>query len=143
MPIGAELPPVVRCLPAGKLVPVFGFHPANLAFRFVLEIATLIALGVGAYSVTSGPLAWVLAIAVPLVAAIVWGRFNVPGDESRSGEAPVAVRGSTRLLIEITTFATAVVLVSFASLVAAGVLGAAVAIHYLLSLDRIRWLRTH
>jgi len=119
---------------------MFGFHPANLAFRFVLEISALAALGVGAYAIASGPIAWVLAIASPLVAAVVWGRFNVPGDESRSGQAPVAVQGSIRLIIELGIFATAVVLMSFASPVAAGVLGTAVAIHYLLSLDRIRWL---
>lgn len=119
---------------------MFGFHPANLAFRLLLEISALIALGVGAHSVASGPVAWVLAIAVPLAAAVVWGVFNVPGDESRSGQAPVAVSGSVRLVIELGVFAAAVVVVTFASPVAAGALGATVAIHYLLSIDRIRWL---
>ena len=119
---------------------MFGFHPANLAFRFVLEIAALIALGVGAYSAASGPLAWVLAIVVPLVAAVVWGTFNVPGDASRSGKAPVAVQGWVRLPIELAVFGTAVVLLSIAYPVAAVLLGVAVVIHYLLSIDRIRWL---
>ena len=44
---------------------VFGFHPANLAFRFVLEIAALVAIGIGAYAVGSGPFAWVLGIGLP------------------------------------------------------------------------------
>lgn len=123
-----------------SLVRMFGFHPANLAFRFVLEISALIALGMGAFTLASGLFAWVLAIALPLVAAVVWGRFNVPGDESRSGQAPVVVPGSVRLIIELVFFAIAAVLASLASPVAAGVLGVAVAIHYLLSMDRIRWL---
>ena len=111
---------------------VFGFHPVNLAFRFLLEIAALIALGVGAYSVVSGSFAWVLAIAVPTIAAVAWGTFNVPGDESRSGKAPVPVPGTVRLIIELTVFASAVVLVSFASPIAAALLGVAATIHYLL-----------
>ncbi len=119
---------------------MFGFHPANLAFRFVLEISALVAIGVGVYAIASGPLAWVPAITLPVVAAVMWGRFNVPGDKSRSGQAPVAVPGSVRLMIELAIFGIAVVALSFASPVAAGVLGAAVAIHYLLSLGRIRWL---
>ncbi len=122
---------------------MFGFHPANLALRFLLEILALVALGVGAYSTAAGPLAWVLAIALPLVAAVVWGTFNVPGDQSRSGRAPVAVSGRIRLVIEFGVFAAAVVLASFASPVGAVLLGVAVVIHYLLSRDRIRWLLAH
>jgi hypothetical protein len=129
--------------PSASFWRVFGFHPVNLAFRFILEIAALIALGVGAYNVVSGPFAWVLAIAVPTIAAVAWAAFNVPGDESRSGEAPVAVPGTVRLIIELTVFASAVVVVSFASPIAAALLGVAVAIHYLLSIDRVRWLITH
>lgn len=87
---------------------MFGFHPVNLAFRLVLEISALVALGAGAYAVGSGPVAWLLAIAVPLIAALAWGTFNVPGDESRSGKAPVVVPGAIRLIIELALFATAV-----------------------------------
>jgi len=119
---------------------MFGFHPVNLAFRFVLEIAALTAIAIGGYAISSGALAWILAITLPLVAAVVWGTFNVPGDRSRSGEAPVSVLGGVRLTIELGVFAMAVVLVSFVAPLVALVLGIAVAIHYLLSLDRIRWL---
>lgn len=119
---------------------MFGFHPVNLAFRFVLEIAALTAIAVGGYATSSGAWAWILAIALPLAAAVVWGTFNVPGDRSRSGEAPVSVSGGVRLIIELGVFALAVVLVSFISPFVALLLGIAVAIHYLLSLDRIRWL---
>ena len=119
---------------------MFGFHPANLAFRFVLEIAALTAIGVSAYNLASGFLAWILAIGLPLIAAVGWGTFNVPGDESRSGEAPVVVRGVVRLVLELLVFLTAVVLLWFVSPVAAVVLGVGAVIHYLLSIDRIRWL---
>lgn len=119
---------------------MFGFHPANLAFRFVLEIAALIGIGVGAYNLSSGVLAWVLAIASSLVAAAAWGTFNVPGDESRSGRAPVAVPGVVRLAVEFVVFGGAVALLWPVSPVVAALLGIGVVVHYLLSLDRIRWL---
>ncbi len=122
---------------------MFGFHPANLAFRFVLEIAALIAIGVGAYNLASGLFAWILGIGLPLVVAAGWGTFNVPGDESRSGEAPVVVRGVVRLVLELLVFTTAVVLLWFVSPIAATVLEVVVVIHYLLSIDRIRWLRAN
>ena len=119
---------------------VFGFHPANLAFRLVLEVIALIAIGVGAYSLATGLYAWILGIALPLVAAVVLGTFNVLGDESRSGKAPVVVRGSVRLAIEFLVFSTAAVLLWFVSQIAATALGGGVVLHYLLSIDRIRWL---
>lgn len=119
---------------------MFGFHPANLAFRFVLEIAALAAIGVGAYNLSSEFLAWVLAIGLPLIAAVAWGTFNVPGDESRSGKAPVAVRGAVRLIVELLVFSTAVVLLWVVSPIPAVALGIGVVIHYLLSIDRVRWL---
>ncbi|MFV2000870.1 MAG: YrdB family protein [Acidimicrobiia bacterium] len=119
---------------------MFGFHPVNLVFRFALEIAALVAIALGGYAVGSGVFAWIPAIALPLVAGVVWGTFNVPGDRSRSGEAPVAVSGIIRLVIELGVFVTAVVLVSFLSPFAALLLGVAVTLHYLLSIDRIRWL---
>jgi len=119
---------------------VFGFHPANLAIRLVLEIGSLIAIGVGAYNLASGFFAWMLGIGLPLVVAVGWGTFNVPGDESRSGEAPVVVRGAVRLVLELLVFTTAVFLLWLVSPIAATVLGVGVVIHYLLSIDRIRWL---
>lgn len=119
---------------------MFGFHPANLAFRFVLEILALVAIGIGAYSLASGFLSWMLAIGLPLIAAAAWGTFNVPGDESRSGNAPVEIPGVARLGLELVVFSSAVVLLWSVWPAGAAVLGVGVVIHYLLSLDRIRWL---
>ena len=100
----------------------------------------LIAIGVGAYSLVLGILAWILAIGLPLVAAVSWGTFNVPGDRSRSGKAPIEVPGVVRLTLELVVFLAAVVLFWSVSPIAATVLGIGVLIHYLLSTDRIRWL---
>ena len=122
---------------------MFGFHPANLALRLVPEAAALGASGVGAVSRFEGALAGVAAMVAPVLAAIGWGTFNVPGDRSRSGRAPVAVRGVVRLLLELAFFGVAVWLLWDVSEVAAGLLGSAVLLHYLLSLDRIRWLLEH
>jgi hypothetical protein len=127
---------------------MFGFHPLNLAFRLVLELAAIAALAVGGYAVgelvvDSGVFPWVLAIGLPLTAIAAWGVFNVPGDRSRSGEAPVPVVGIVRLIVELDVFGAAVVVVWFANPAYAVALGACVVIHYGLSLDRIRWLLTN
>jgi hypothetical protein len=119
---------------------MFGFHPANLAFRLVLEIAAFVALGIGGYAIGSGALSWVLAAGLPMAGMAAWGTFNVPGDRSRSGEAPVPVAGAIRLLVEAAVFGTAIVVVSFANSTYAMVLLAGVVVHYLLSIDRIKWL---
>ncbi len=79
--------------------------PWVLSLRFGLEVGSLIALGAWAHRAAGhGALAWAAALAVPLVAAIVWGTFAVPGDPSRSGKAPVPVSWGVRLLIEMGVF---------------------------------------
>ena len=119
---------------------MYGFHPANLFFRFLLEMVALVAIGVGAYTLADGILAWILAIGAPLIAAAAWGTFNVPGDRSRSGKAPVPVRGAIRLALELLFFLAAVLLLRLVSPVTAVTLGVAVVLHYAFSIDRIRWL---
>lgn len=119
---------------------MFGFHPVNLAFRFVLEIGALVLLGWGGYELGTGFLCWVLAIGLPLLGLTVWATFNVPGDESRSGNAPVPVPGFIRLIVEFDFFAGAVIIGWFASPSLAIGLAIAVMVHYALSIDRIRWL---
>lgn len=119
---------------------MFGFHPVNLAVRFVLELAALVALAIGGYAAGTGAMAWILAIGLPGVAALAWGVFNVPGDRSRSGAAPVPVPGIVRLLVELDIFGAAVILGWFASPALAIGLLVAVVIHYALSRDRVKWL---
>ena len=121
-----------------------GWHPVNLALRFLLELAALAALGVWGWQQSDSWLRFVLAIAVPIIAAAIWGTFNVPDDPSRSGAAPVAVPGILRLAIELALFLFAVWALDDTGYTSASlVLGLIVALHYIASYDRIRWLMMH
>ncbi len=118
-----------------------GSHPINLALRFLLELSALLAMGIWGWHQSEGWLRFVLALIIPLIAAVGWGTFAVPNDPSRSGAAPIAVPGILRLAIEIAVFifaAWALYDVGFTRL--SWLLGVIVAIHYLASYDRILWL---
>jgi hypothetical protein len=84
---------------------------ANLGLRFLLELAMLAALAYWGWH-EQGLL---LAILLPLLAAVVWGAFVAP-----KARFPVSV--PVRLAIELTLFALAVV-----GLFAAGAEGLAIA----------------
>ncbi|MCA9936730.1 MAG: YrdB family protein [Ardenticatenaceae bacterium] len=118
-----------------------GSHPLNLLLRFLLELAALTALGYWGWQQADGALAYMWAIGLPVVTAVLWATFAVPNDPSRSGKAPVPVPGLLRLLLELLVFGTAV-----AALYSAGarlpglLLGGITAIHYGLSVDRLKWL---
>jgi hypothetical protein len=120
---------------------MMGSHPINLAVRFVLEIGGLIAMGTWAWNrFEDGPRLG-LSIGIPLIAAGIWGTFNVPGDPSRSGQAPVRVPGFLRLLIEAAFFVFAAWAVySQGSTALATIFATIVILHYALSYDRIGWL---
>ena len=118
-----------------------GSHPINLAIRFLLELSALLAMGVWGWRQSAGWLRFLLAIGIPIIAAAVWGTFAVAGDPSRSGAAPIAVPGILRLVIELAffSFATwAIYDLGFTGL--SWVLGIIVALHYIVSYDRILWL---
>ena len=121
-----------------------GSQPLNLALRFLLELAALAAIGVWGWQQGSDGDAWlsyVLAIGFPLIAAAVWGIFNVPDDPSRSGRSPITVPGIIRLAIELAFFALAIwSLYDLSYTRLAWLLGVAVTFHYLISYDRIYWL---
>lgn len=79
------------------------FIAANLGIRFLLELAMLVALGwvggeIGSSWVVSVP----LAIAFPLLAAVVWGMFIAP-------KAPRRLADPAKLLVELVLFSSAVV----------------------------------
>ena len=118
-----------------------GSHPINLTVRFLLELAALAALGLWGWWQSDGWLRFVLALTLPLIAAVVWGTFAVPDDPSRSGAAPVPVPGLLRLAIELSIFGLAVwALFSLGYTRLGWGLGLIVALHYLTSYDRIAWL---
>jgi hypothetical protein len=116
-------------------------HPANLAIRFFLELAALVAMGSWGWRQGQGTTGYVFAALVPLAAAALWGIFAVPGDPSRSGSALVAVPGAARLGLEAAFFAFAVWgLYQLGSVALARTMAAALAVHYAVSYDRIAWL---
>lgn len=65
-------------------------HPVNAAFRFLLEMAALVAWGVVGWHVVAGPGRWLSMVVLPLAAAVLWGTFRRPGDHSAGGGAPFA-----------------------------------------------------
>ncbi len=118
-----------------------GSHPLNLAVRFILEIAALVAIGYWGWTQHDGFVRYLLAIGGPILAAILWGTFAVPDDPSRSGKAPVPVPGIVRLALELALFAFAAwALYDAGNSLLALILAAVVVVHYALSYDRIAWL---
>ena len=115
-------------------------NPINLAIRFLLEIIALIALGAWAKAQFPGATGFILMIVVPLVAAAAWGTFNVKGDPSRSGKAPVPVPGLIRLLLELSIFSSATWALFTLNPTYGWIFGLVTLVHYILSYDRIAWL---
>ena len=114
----------------------------NEALRFALEMAALVALGYAGWNLVDDPLvSIVLVVALPLVAAAVWGTFRVDGDPKL---APVPVPGVIRLCIEVDFFTAAIVLLAVVGAwTAAGILAALVVLHHAWGYRRIRWLIHH
>lgn len=116
-------------------------NPLNLALRFVLEMAALVAMMLWGWGIGDGFMQYVAAISVPLIAAILWGTFNVPSDPSRSGNAPVAVPGIVRLILELTFFTLAAwMLRDLGQIGLSGLFSLAAIVHYLFSYKRLSWL---
>jgi hypothetical protein len=118
-----------------------GTHPLNLVLRFFLELVALFALGLWGWQLSDGWVSLLFAAGIPIFTALLWAVFAVPNDPSRSGKAPVPIPGVLRLVLELAFFGFAVwafydsgyqwVSLAF---------GLLVAIHYLISYDRIIWL---
>jgi len=120
-----------------------GSHPINLAIRFLLELTALTSMGIWGWKQSDGWIRYVLVLGIPIVAAAIWGTFAVPNDPSRSGAAPIAVPGILRLAIEIAFFTFASwTLYDLGFTRLSWILGLIVAIHYIISYDRIIWLIT-
>jgi hypothetical protein len=113
----------------------------QLALRFALELGALFGIGRWSALLAEGPWAYATAVAVPLAAAVAWGTFAVRGDPSRSGNAPVPVRGKLRLALELAVFiAGAVGLAVRQNFIACGIYVALLAAHHAATRTRIRWL---
>ncbi|MDP9077950.1 MAG: YrdB family protein [Bacteroidota bacterium] len=109
-------------------------NPINLAVRFLLEIAMLIALGYWGWHATAGWLQYLLAIGLPAIAATLWGIFRIQNDPK---PAPVEVPGVVRLLLEWALFGTAVLaLFSLGYFKLSLAMAIVVKLHYIVSYDR-------
>jgi hypothetical protein len=112
---------------------------ANLALRFLLEIAALLAMGIGAWTLGTGLMQPIFGIGLPLLAAALWAIFRVTGD---GGKPVVETPPLLRLLFELAFFGLAVALLWIGGRSQwAMVLGALILIHYAIGYDRtIRFL---
>ncbi|MGD8404832.1 MAG: YrdB family protein [Anaerolineales bacterium] len=115
-------------------------NPINLTLRFLLEIFALVALGAWGRAQFQSVLGIVLMILIPLLAATAWGLFNVKGDPSRSGKAPVPVPGIIRLALELVFFISATLALLTLNSTYGWIFGLLVLGHYIFSYDRIIWL---
>jgi hypothetical protein len=83
----------------------------------------------------------VLLVGLPMLFALIWGIFAVPNDPSRSGKTVVKTPGLIRLLIELGLFLASALAFYFSGYhIVAYVFLGIVLIHYVISLDRIKWL---
>jgi hypothetical protein len=113
----------------------------NLALRFGLELGALAGLGLAAWTLTPSSVRWAAVTLVPTTATVIWGVFNVVGDPSRSGAAPVEVSGWIRLAIEALILGGGAAAMAFAGRRDIGIIFALlVAFHYAASTSRIEWL---
>ncbi|WP_406272918.1 YrdB family protein [Nocardia sp. NBC_00881] len=116
-------------------------NPVMLAARFLLELVAVASFGVFGWRAFDGPWKFLLVVALPVVAAVVWGIFAVPGDPSRDGQPKVAVSGSTRLVIELTVLGGGALALQSAGLPSWGVAFAVlVIVYHALAYDRVVWL---
>lgn len=114
----------------------------NLLLRFLLEICALVASGIWAYETfSSSKMQWFLTFLVPSLLMVLWGTFNVVGDPSRSGHAPIKVRGWFRLFVEAFVFgfgAWSLFTIKYDNL--ASVYIGLLVFHYTFSFKRLSWL---
>lgn len=115
-------------------------NPLILTLMFLLELAMLGALIYWGWTQHEGLLRVLLAVGLPVIAAVLWGVFRVPGEP---GDAPVPVRGFVRLALELGLFALAVMLLFAADQPNTAIIfGGLVLLEYGLSYDRIvRFIR--
>ncbi|MBS1521089.1 MAG: YrdB family protein [Bacteroidetes bacterium] len=108
-------------------------NPINLAVRFLLEIAMLIALGCWGWHL-NGIWRYIGAAGLPLTAATLWGIFRIPNDPK---PAPIVIPGMLRLILELGLFGLASwALYDLGYLTLSLIMTVIVIIHYAVSYDR-------
>ena len=71
---------------------------ANLALRFVLELAGLAALAAAGFQSSEGPVRWLVAIGAPAALALFWALVVAPGATNPIAPSVREVIGSLALL---------------------------------------------
>ena len=118
-----------------------GSHPVNLIYRFLLEILVLFVVALWSWRSVGGWMGLVLAFVLPFALALIWGIFAVPDDPSRSGKAPVPIAGSLRLLLDLLIFSFAIWCLADQGMpFFAAAFAILVLFHYIISMDRVKWL---
>ncbi|MGN6722384.1 MAG: YrdB family protein [Marmoricola sp.] len=93
---------------------------ANLALKFILELAAIALLATWGARTSHGLVSVVLAIAAPAVMIVIWGRFAAP-------RAPGRLHARLRIPLELGVFATAGVLAYLSGLHAVAIVFGCVA----------------
>lgn len=118
-------------------------NPVMLGARFLLELVAMASFGVFGWRAFEGPWKFVLVVALPVAAAVLWGIFTVPGDPSRDGRSVIAVSGSARLVIELSVLGGGALALQSAGLPGWGLaLAVLVIVYHVLAYDRVVWLLT-
>lgn len=118
-------------------------NPVLLGVRFLLELTALASFGVYGWRAFDAPWRYLLVVALPLAAALLWGVFALPDDPSRGGDVPVPVSGPVRLLVEFAVLFGGAAALWGAGLPGAALVSTAVLVGYhLLAWDRVLWLLT-
>ncbi len=113
-------------------------NPLNLALRFILELVLLFALAYWGWTRDIGPWRFLLAVGLPVVAAILWGTFRWPHEMAGSPKSPVPIPGWLRLLMEVILFGFAIWgLYDARATLAAVIFGLVTLFQYATSYDRI------
>lgn len=109
--------------------------PVNATVRFVCELVALYGIGAGAWAWTGSVIA---TVALPVVAATVWGVFRVPDDPK---DPPVVVPGMVRLTIEAVVLGGgALGLAATHGSVTGAVFAAILLVHYATTPKRLRYV---
>jgi len=112
-----------------------------LFLRFILEMITLFMAGWWGWTMPQDFYRYILTIGMPVLLAIIWGVFAVKNDPSRSGKTVVNTPGWVRLIIEFLFFAFGTwIFYNTGKADIALLFAVIVLLHYVFSLDRIKWL---
>jgi hypothetical protein len=116
-------------------------HPLNAALRFALELVALGLFGRWGFMCRTADARYLWMLVLPLLAAVIWGTFTVPGDPSRGKTGPMRVSGAIRLAVEAAFFAAAAAACyALSTATWAAVFVALVCLHYVWAHARTRWL---